>query len=69
MSSDDLRKAILSGDELKFSRDGREYLLYGWDQCDGYILSLECENELIWQSAPMPKADCAEHFIEYYNRI
>ncbi len=47
MSIDELRKAVISDDELSFSHNGRNYLLYGWNQCDGYFLSLECEGELL----------------------
>ena len=53
MSIYELRKAVISDDELSFSHNGRNYLLYGWNQCDGYFLSLECEGELVWQSAPI----------------
>ncbi|MDO4864086.1 MAG: hypothetical protein Q4A05_07950 [Ruminococcus sp.] len=65
MSSNELRQAILAGEELRFSRRGREYLLYGWEQCDGYVLSLECGEELVWQSAPQARALCAEEFLGY----
>ena len=69
MSQNELRQAVMAGDELKFSHRGRECLLYGWDQCDGYVLSLECEGELIWQSAPMAKANCAEEFLRYFSEM
>ncbi|HRR77919.1 MAG: hypothetical protein IJK31_05870 [Ruminococcus sp.] len=69
MSSNELKQAVLAGDEMTFSHGGREYLLYGWDQCDGFVLSLECEGELVWQSAPMTKAACAEELVRYYSGI
>lgn len=34
-----------------------------------YVLSLECEGELIWQSAPQPKKACIEEFISYYSKL
>ena len=56
MSSNEIRNAVITDNELDFSHNGRDYLLYGWEQCDGYFLSLECEGELVWQSATMSKA-------------
>lgn len=64
-----VRQALITDDELSFSHNGKDYLLYGWNQCDGYILSLECEGELVWQSAPMPKAACTEVFLKYYSEL
>ena len=69
MSSNEIRNAVITDNELKFSHNGRDYLLYGWDQCDGYVLSLECEGELVWQSAPMAKAACTEEFLRYYSEL
>ena len=69
MSTNELRKAVISDDELSFSHNGRDYLLYGWNQCDGYVLSLECEGELVWQSAPKAKAACTEEFLRYYSEL
>ena len=69
MSIDELRKAVISDDEQSFSHNGRNYLLYGWNQCDRYFLSLECEGELVWQSAPMSKADCIDEFVRYYSEL
>jgi len=66
MSSNEIRNAVITDNELKFSHKGRNYMLYGWDQCDGYFLSLECEGELVWQSAPMPKTECIDEFVRYY---
>ena len=40
MSINDIRNAVIIDNEIKFSHNGRDYLLYGWDQCDGYFLSL-----------------------------
>ena len=47
MSSNDIRNAVMTDNELHFSHNGKDYLLYGWDQCDGYFLSLECDCKLI----------------------
>ncbi|WP_303838340.1 hypothetical protein [Ruminococcus flavefaciens] len=69
MSTNELRKTIISDDELSFSHNNRECLLYGWNQCDGYVLSLECDGELVWQSAPMTKAACTEEFLRYYSEL
>ena len=69
MSTNGLRQALVADDELSFSHNGRDYLLYGWNQCDGYVLSLECDGELLWQSAPMSKAACTEEFLRYYSKL
>ncbi|NLT08615.1 MAG: hypothetical protein GXY08_03845 [Ruminococcus sp.] len=66
MSVNELKRAVISEDELSFFHNGRDYLLYGWNQCDGYVLNLECEDELVWQSAPMPRTACAEEFISFF---
>ena len=52
MTASELRKAVITDDELSFSHNGWDYLLYGWDQCVGYVLSLVCDGEPVWQSAP-----------------
>lgn len=67
MSTNELRKALVADDELSFLHNGRNCLLYSWNQCDGYVLSLECDGELVWQSAPMTKAACTEEFLRYYS--
>lgn len=69
MSSNDIKKAVLTDNELKFSHKGREFLLYGWEQCDGYFLSLECEGELIWQSTPKSRSECIDEFVSYYSGL
>ncbi|MGB4090986.1 MAG: hypothetical protein WBK46_03480 [Ruminococcus flavefaciens] len=69
MSSNEIRNAVITDNELKFSHKGRDYLLYGWEQCDGYFLSLECNGELVWQSAPMSKAESINEFVSYYSRL
>ena len=69
MSTNELRQALVADDELSFSHNGRVCLLYGWNQCDGYVLSLECDGELVWQSAPMAKAACTEEFLRYYSEL
>ena len=69
MTASELRKAVITDDELSFSHNGRDYLLYGWDQCDGYVLSLEFDGEPVWQSAPKSKALCIEEFLGYYSEL
>lgn len=69
MSTNELKQALVADDELNFSHNGRDYLLYGWNQCDGYVLSLECDGELVWQSAPMSKSACTEEFLRYYSEL
>ena len=49
MSTNDIKQAVLNENEFAFSHKGYDYLLYGWDQCDGYVLSLESNGELVWQ--------------------
>ena len=69
MSSNEIRNAVITDNELEFSHNGRGYLLYGWEQCDGYFLSLECEGELVWQSSTMSKAECIDEFVRYYSEL
>lgn len=69
MSINDIKDAVLTENELEFSHNGKEYLLFGWDQCDGYFLSLECDGELIWQSAPKSKSECIDEFVSYYSGL
>ena len=69
MSSNDIRNAVMTDNELHFSHNGKDYLLYGWDQCDGYVLSLECSGELVWQSVPQSKSACIEDFLKYYFEL
>ncbi|MBQ6035626.1 hypothetical protein [Ruminococcus sp.] len=45
----DIRNAVMTDNELYFTNNGKNYLLYGRDQCDGFFLSLECEGSLVWQ--------------------
>ena len=69
MSSNEIKDAVITDNELKFSHNGRNYMLYGWEQCDGYFLSLECEGRLVWQTAPMSKAECIDEFVRYYSEL
>ena len=69
MSANELKQAVITDNETAFSHKGNDYLLYGWDQCDGYVLSLECNGELIWQSAPQAKNVCIEEFLSYYSSL
>lgn len=63
MTANELKQAVLTDNEAAFSANGSDYLLYGWDQCDGYVLNLECDGELVWQSAPQSKRLCIEEFL------
>ena len=69
MSVNELKQAVITENEIAFSHNGSDYLIYGWNQCDGYILSLECGGELVWQSAPQSKKACIEEFISYYHEL
>lgn len=69
MSANELKQAVITENEIAFSYNGNDYLLYGWDQCDGYVLSLECEGEVVWQSEPQPKKACIEAFLSYYSEL
>ncbi|MBQ6252941.1 hypothetical protein [Ruminococcus sp.] len=69
MTENDIRNAVIADNEVTFSHNGRNYLLYGWDQCDGYFLSLECDGSLVWQSAPMSKAECIADFFRYCSEL
>ena len=69
MSAYELKQAVITENEAAFSHNGNDYLLYGWEQCDGYVLSLECEGELVWQSSPQAKKACIEEFIGYYAEL
>lgn len=69
MSTNELRQAVFDENEAAFSMKGRTYLLYGWEQCDGYVLSLEKDGELVWQTLPKTKKECIEEFMEYYPKL
>ena len=69
MSANELKQAVITENEIAFSHKGNDCLLYGWDQCDGYVLNLECNGELVWQSAPQSKKACIEEFISYYSEL
>ena len=66
MNTNELKKAVISGDELSFSHNGRSYLLYGWEQCDGFVLNIaDTAGEILWQTAPASREQCAEAFRAY----
>ena len=69
MNTNELKQAVITENEIAFSHNGNDYLVYGWDQCDGYVLSLECEGELVWQSAPMSKSASIDEFLGYYSEL
>ena len=69
MNANELKQAVINENEIAFSHNGDDYLLYGWDQCDGYVLSLERSGELIWQSGPQSKTACIDEFISCYSEL
>ena len=69
MSLNEIAEVVLNENEVNFCINGEEYLLYGWEQCDGYILSLESENELVWQSVSQPKRACIDAFKRCYSEL
>lgn len=69
MSANELKQAVITENEIAFSLKGNDYLLYGWDQCDGYVLSLEHSGELVWKSVPQSKSACIEEFLSYYSEL
>ena len=61
-----LERCILQGEETHFYLHGRRCLLYGWEQCDGYVLNIEKEQgEILWQSTPANRRECALQFLAY----
>lgn len=69
MNIDEMRIAVISENEFRFTLNDKDYLLYGWDQCDGYVLSLECGDVSVWQSAPMSKTDCIDEFLSCFSDV
>lgn len=69
MKFEELKKTIVSDNECSFIRNNKKYLLYGWNQCDGYILTLEHNNEVLWQSEPKSRNNCIEEFEAYYSKL
>lgn len=69
MNTSELKETVMRENEVVFSLNGIDYLLYGWNQCDGYVLCLECSGELVWQSAPQSKRACIDEFISYYSEL
>ena len=58
------KSCIMKGEETHFNLKGRQYLLYGWEQCDGYVLNLaDAQGEIIWQTPPMTRSECADAFL------
>jgi len=61
--SDELRRCAHTGEECSFYRDGNRYLLYGWNQCDGFYLNVADESgTVIWQFAGSDPDACAKAF-------
>ena len=61
-----LERCILQGEETHFYLHGRRVLLYGWEQCDGFVLNIaDTEGEILWQTAPASREQCAEAFRAY----
>lgn len=60
------RHCILQGEETQVCLHAETYLLYGWEQCDGYVLTIANANgETVWQTPPMTRAKCADAFLAY----
>ena len=61
-----LERCILQGEETHFYLHGRRVLLYGWEQCDGFVLNIaDTAGEILWQTAPASREQCAEAFRAY----
>ena len=57
---DELLRCAESGEECTFYRNGNQYLLYGWGQCDGVFLNVADENgEIVWQAVGRSRKECA----------
>ncbi len=64
--SDCLKQCILQGEETHFYLHGRRVLLYGWEQCDGFVLNIaDAEGEILWQTAPAGREQCAGLLRDY----
>ena len=69
MRLDLLRTCILQGEETHFYLDGERCLLYGWEQCDGFVLSVEnARGETLWQTAPASREQCAVQLLAYMKK-
>ncbi|MBR3043521.1 MAG: GNAT family N-acetyltransferase [Oscillospiraceae bacterium] len=57
---DELLRCAESGEECTFYRNGNQFLLYGWGQCDGVFLNVADENgEIVWQAVGRSRKECA----------
>lgn len=65
MDRSEIKEKALAGEECAFTSGGRDYLLYGWNQCDGFVMNLECDGELIWQDTAPVRSDCARRACEF----
>ena len=60
---------ILNGEETHIFLNGEKHLLYGWEQCDGYVLNLaDASGEIVWQTPPMTRSKCADAFLAYMKK-
>ena len=51
-----LERCILQGEETHFYLHGRRVLLYGWEQCNGFVLNIAgAAGEILWQTAPQSR--------------
>ena len=59
---------MLAGEESVFCLREKRYLVYVWVQCDGSIVNVSDENDvLVWQSAPLSGHDAAQAFRNFYT--
>ncbi len=62
-----LRNAILHGEEAEFFQGDRQYLLYGWGQCDGVYLNVaDQQGTLLWQTSGNSREECADAFLKIF---
>ncbi len=62
----DLERCILQGEETHFDLHGKRVLLYGWEQCDGFVLTIaDTDGVILWQTAPQSREECAAQFRSY----
>ena len=58
------KSCIMKGEETHVILNGEKCQLYGWEQCDGYVLNLaDAQGEIIWQTPPMTHRECADAFL------
>lgn len=56
------------GEECSFFRNGTQYTLFGWGQCDGVFLNIADEaGNIIWQALGRSRAECAAKLSESFH--